>query len=144
MKIGFTGTRLGMTPKQKETLDEYLNGPDFDSDENHELHHGDCVGADYEAARIARFHFFHVVAHPASDVPSTLRGNAKSDVVLEPKPALERNQDIVDACDLLIACSSSMEEKLRSGTWHTFRCAVRARKRRIIIYPDGSREEHAQ
>ncbi len=44
MKVGFTGTRKGMTEFQKtevrRLLTEYMHGRDM------EAHHGDCIGAD--------------------------------------------------------------------------------------------------
>jgi hypothetical protein len=39
-KIGFTGTKDGMTDPQKSTLRDLLDGG------SGEFHHGDCVGAE--------------------------------------------------------------------------------------------------
>ena len=39
MKVGFTGTRLGMSQNQKEQFVLKLSELDV-----HEFHHGDCVG----------------------------------------------------------------------------------------------------
>lgn len=50
MKIGVTGTREGATDSQFIEVIEYLTSLGTD----HELHHGDCVGVDIEAASVAR------------------------------------------------------------------------------------------
>jgi len=88
-----------------------------------ELHHGDCVGADVEADSIARELELDVVVHPPSD--SRLRAFCArpGDVVWQPAPYLERNRDIVDSTDRLVAAPRSDEEELRSGTWATVRYA---------------------
>ena len=39
-----------------------------------------------------------------------------------PKPYLDRNRDIVDACEVLLATPDG-PERLRSGTWSTVRYA---------------------
>ena len=49
MKIGFTGSRTGMSDKQKEGLVIKLQEFSFS-----EFHHGDCKGADEEAHAIVR------------------------------------------------------------------------------------------
>jgi hypothetical protein len=58
----------------------------------------------------------------------------------ECKEYLDRNHDIVDSSDLLIAVSESTVEVLRSGTWATIRYAKKLRKPIKIIYPDGKVE----
>jgi hypothetical protein len=59
-----------------------------------------------------------------------------------PKPYLDRNKDIVKSCDLLIAFPNSKEEQIRSGTWSTMRFAKKIKRKMIIIFPDGSKEEY--
>ena len=44
MKIGFTGTQKGMTTAQAYSFIELISGMEID-----EFHHGDCIGADYNA-----------------------------------------------------------------------------------------------
>jgi len=50
MKVGFTGTQAGLTPKQKLELRSLLM--DY-RDDITEFHHGDCIGADADAHEIA-------------------------------------------------------------------------------------------
>ena len=54
---------------------------------------------------------------------------------LSPKPYLKRNHDIVDACDALIVLPKDPEKKeLRSGTWATYRYALKSPHKRILLF----------
>lgn len=135
MKIGFTGTRRGMTRLQAQEVFELLAIRFSPSLPPREVHHGDCIGADAEAHAIAEKCSYMTIAHPASDVAKKFRANTKATYVYEPQPALRRNHDIVDLCDVLIACPGEMHEILRSGTWATIRYAKSVGKDVRIIYP---------
>lgn len=136
MKIGFTGTRHGMSDAQAKTLCRIIDR----LKELDEFHHGDCVGADATASVLvfalkeAAFH--HI--HPASDVDYKNRAKCVGHFFYDPMPALQRNSEIVDACDLLVAVPEHYEEITRSGTWATIRQARKLGKPIVIIWPDGS------
>jgi hypothetical protein len=143
--VGFTGTQRGMTPEQKKNvLYELLSNGRRPS----VAHHGDCIGAD------ADFHYIvsrrlqvgdKIVIHPPVDPSKRAfmdRILFKCKVeVLVPKPYLERNHDIVDAADFMIATPGEREEQLRSGTWATIRYAKKRGVPLRIIYPDGTGED---
>lgn len=57
----------------------------------------------------------------------------------EPRPYIERNHDIVDACDVLVAIPGTEEQGLRSGTWATMRYAHKQGKRIEAVLPSGKR-----
>ena len=97
------------------------------------FHHGDCIGADATAHDYAANLKFHIVIHPPLDAKARAFKPGK---VLECKPYLVRNHDIVDVADTLIACPDG-PERLRSGTWATVRYALRQRKQVYLIWPDG-------
>jgi hypothetical protein len=129
MIIGFTGTRLGMNEKQKSYLHNYLTS----LTDAKEFHHGDCIGADEQAHDIARGLNINVYIHP----PIVQFARAfKTGTMYPAKSFIERNHDIVDSCDLLIATPNTRKEKLRSGTWATVRYARKQHKAIKIIYPD--------
>ena len=115
-----------MTDKQKldlrQTL-QYLHGM---------FHHGDCIGADWEANHIARCLNYGVEIHPPID--PRYRAWCSSMCVHICKPYLERNHDIVDVSHLLIACPAG-PETLRSGTWATVRYARKTSVPVIILEP---------
>lgn len=155
MKVGFTGTREGLTHEQ---YDQFGIGRIVLSFKPTEFHHGACVGADHYAAceidmsrddaavvfsRGADTYggwdgVCKIVAHPSNLKAATSElAISISDEVREPKPPLDRNRDIVDSTDILIACPKGPEER-RSGTWSTIRRARKLGRRIIIIYPDGS------
>jgi hypothetical protein len=131
--IGFTGTQKGMTTQQEETV-LYLLTPTASAQE--EFHHGDCVGADLQAAEIAHGLGYKIISHPP--INDSRRGwYEHNDVILPPKEYMLRNEDIADASETMIATPSTYGERNHSGTWATIRRA-RARKRLIyIVWPDG-------
>jgi hypothetical protein len=125
MIVGFTGTRKGMTDRQKKTLTvilEHLYTEDF--------HYGDCLGADEQAYSIAYDIGFVMISHPCNI--ENMRAHTLADEEWEIKEPLHRNQDIVNICNLLIAAPASLQEEQRSGTWATIRYA-RQRERPVII-----------
>lgn len=127
--VGFTGTQKGMSDSQKAQLRDTLERLEAKI-----IHHGGCVGADTECDDIVcqMSHIARVV-HP-SDMP-TKRGlwHAGAEV-LDAKLPLERNKDIVDACDILLAAPAQRHEIQRSGTWATVRYAKRTDKEVIILW----------
>ncbi len=128
--IGFTGTRKGMNKFQMlEVAKRFGWGTHF--------HHGDCIGADAEAALLAHDMGLIVICHPP--VKTRHRAYAKAHHTREPKDYLARNRAIVDSCDMLIATPAG-EEKLRSGTWSTIRYARRWGRHIYIVYPDSVQE----
>jgi hypothetical protein len=127
MHLGFTGTRAGMTLRQLEALAYELR-----RFEPGVLHHGDCKGADAQAAELATGIGWRTEAHPAN--LEQWRAYTPADVIHEPLPALERNHVIVQASHRVIACPDGPERR-RSGTWATIRYAQRAGWPILIILP---------
>lgn len=145
MKIGFTGARKPMTGDQFAALADLISGWQAT-----EVHHGECEGADWHVDVIVRLardggswqhRGIHpkLVAHPGVDKEgkSPFRAeDCRPDERREELPYIERNHNIVDETDLLIACVSGPERR-RSGTWATVRYAVKKNKPVHIIYPSG-------
>ena len=121
MIVGFTGTRHGMTDGQCECVVDMLEMLKCT-----EFHHGDCVGADSQAAHLVRLmDNIKIVCHPP--IKAVYRAHVPlrpQDIKLEAKEYIERNHDIVDACEHLLIAPNSNIEQLRSGTWATYRYAV--------------------
>lgn len=132
MIVGFTGTRRAITEAQRDALVDLVQ----ELEPIAEIHHGDCVGADAAFHRIAaNWSGCRFVVHPP-DQPA-LRARMPGDLVLPPKPYLERDADIVAASDVVIACPYERAEQRRSGTWATVRMARRAGVSLALVYPDG-------
>ena len=129
MKIGFTGTRRGMTNKQKDKVRELLKGCS-------EFHHGSCIGSDKEAGDIAVILGIEIILHPPLDTKNMAPCSGKE--VREPKSYGIRDKDIVDETEFLIAIPKGFSEELRSGTWQTVRYARKQGKKIFIICPDGT------
>lgn len=128
MKVGFTGSREGMTPRQKEAVRAWIHRQDVFL----ESHDGDCVGADFEFRQMVAeiYSDTKIVSHPCDLVG--MRAHGSADEIHRPLPPLVRNKNIVNACDVLLACPSG-PEKIRSGTWSTIRYA-RKRGTPVVIF----------
>jgi hypothetical protein len=98
-----------------------------------EVHHGDCIGGDTQVHDLAKAAGARRVVHPP--VSDRYRAFCNGEEVREPAPYLERDHNIVDETDLLLAAPKQYEEIRRSGTWATWRYANP--DRRIVVYPDG-------
>lgn len=133
MKVGFTGTRDGMTPIQAQFVYDEVRIL-----EPTEAHHGMCVGADEEFDELLGQTYVPLVhGHPPTDT-SLMAEGLSCDVLSEPKPYLQRNRDIVDQTEHLIAAPRGMTEEHRSGTWSTVSYARRLRRPITICWPDGT------
>lgn len=137
MKIGFTGTRLGMKDPQAEAFDNLVIKLFYESGKIREFHHGDCIGADKEARDlVSSLAGVWIHCHPCN--LEKFRAYTKYDRCYEVLPPIKRNKSIVDATDILIACPGGTTELHRgSGTWSTIRYARSQHKKIYIVYPDG-------
>ena len=107
-----------------------------------EVHHGDCVGADSRIHQIVEFlnkenpnYQIEIHIHPPTN--NSKRRFHVGHMNYEAKGYLVRNHDIVDACDVLIACPKTTKEQQRSGTWATWRYAKKTSTETYLIYPNG-------
>ena len=123
-----------MTKEQARKVFELLkeaNGTEF--------HHGNCVGSDEAAAAIAMGLGYKTIAHPG-DTPEW-QSTFVSDRYWLAKDNLERNKDIVNLTDHMIATPAQTTEiKRGSGTWQAIRYARRTKTPLDIIWPNGVRE----
>lgn len=139
-KIGFTGTREGVSAVQQDaflSLWETIKAP-------REWHHGDCIGSDDQITSCVGLHRAvhfrsnpQIVAHPGP-VQNLRARNSYSDIIRSEKPFLVRNCIIVDCTELLIATPLEMTEQSKGGTWYTIRYARKAGKALRIIWRDGT------
>ena len=102
--LGFTGTRYGLTDAQGLRLYDSLLA--LKRKENI-FRHGDCIGADAQAHDLASELGFHIIIHPGN---KGNRAYKKGHEILEPRVYLLRNMDIVDSCDILVACPAQKED----------------------------------
>lgn len=130
--LGMTGTRNPLSIKQLDWLDVVIAGCQ-------ELHHGACINAD-EAAHDAGVKLGRIVwVHPPTDqrlMMPTSKWRVPGVRVMPPRPYLERNRNIVDDTDALIAVPEGPERQT-GGTWYTVRYALSVGRVVTICYPDG-------
>lgn len=129
MKLGFTGTRRGLSELQVMVLARVLTA----------LHpkqflHGDCVGSDEAAHDLVRIiePTCEIILHPP--MKEGTRARTRPDKSHPPRPYLQRNRDIVDGCDILVATPGG-PERTRSGTWSTVRYAHKEGVPTIVVMP---------
>ena|SRR5262245_14670176 len=136
--VGFTGTRNKPTDYQEKRLLELFMF--LQSKGATALHHGDCVGADVLAHKLAiRAGFEVIYIHPPTDGKlraycDALGTPIKGGVLEAPRPYLTRNRDIVQSSAVLVAVPSR-DEIVRSGTWATVRYARECGMPIYLIFP---------
>lgn len=138
MKVGFTGTRTGMTSAQSDQVAYVLNLLGVT-----EFHHGDCVGADAEAHELARARGAYVVIHPPVD--EIHRAFCRyADETLPALTHFARNREIVKNTEVLVAAPPAMVELTQGGTWHTINYGKKQLRDVYICWPDGSLTKHCR
>ncbi len=130
MRIGFTGSRKGITVAQAETLERFLNQLSVT-----EVHHGDCVGADAELHQLSFRLSLNNIIHPPADARyrAYSKGASRNCTPLE---YLVRNKNIVMSTDVLVAAVQG-DERQRSGTWATVRYARKLKHPIAIVDATG-------
>lgn len=131
--IGFTGTRKGMTSIQREIVRSLV-----ESEAPKMAHHGDCLGADAEFNEICADIGIPTWLHPCNIDSQRAFCQRGVRYIEQAKPPLDRNHDIVDKSDMVIATPGTQHEIPRSGTWATIRYARKSKgKNLVIVLPDG-------
>jgi hypothetical protein len=135
ISIGFTGTRHGMTEAQHQGVVKLLSSVNALDVTAKVFHHGDCVGADLEAHKIAISLDYVVVVHPP--LKQDLRAFCEGVIIHPAKPYEQRNRDIVMASSLMIAAPPTEQEQSFGGTWQTVRFAREYNKPCKVVLPSG-------
>lgn len=105
------------------------------------MHHGDCLGADNDAASLAsQCGIYEIVSHPPT-VQTLRANNPHAKYTHQRKPYLVRNRDIVDATEILIVCPKEMQPAKSGGTWYTYFYALGKGRHVIVLWPDGGKTE---
>lgn len=129
MRIGFTGTRDGMSQSQKEQfvlLMQTLSPTEF--------HHGDCAGADAEAHDIVREFFPQVKIHVYPPRLNYMRAYKQGDILYDPDDYIPRDRRIVDSTEILIGAPKvTGDETTQSGSWYTIRYARKRQKPNYVL-----------
>lgn len=137
MILGMTGTRNPITNYQRVWLQSVIARAG-------QLHHGACVNADEDAHDEAVRSGAVIVVHPPADerlmMPKWKWSQRDCIYVMTAKPYLERNRDIVNDTDRMIALPDG-PERPNGGTWYTVRYALQVGKGVTICYPDGTVED---
>lgn len=129
--VGFTGSRKVMTYKQSRILFNLLQElkPDL-------VRHGDCIGSDALFHTMCLTTGIPIIIHPGN-IPGQRAYSTGAKLVLDERVPLDRNRDIVNMSDVIIATPKERKAVLRSGTWMTIRYAKKVGKPIYIVSPDG-------
>lgn len=135
VEIGYTGTRQGMTIEQHAALCKIMLCYHKTSGE-FRWHHGLCIGGDEQCHNLAKIFDFYIRGHPPTNekLIADLYGFQS---IASAKHYIERNHDIVDETEILIATPKEAQQILRSGTWATIRYAKKIGRRVVLIPPNG-------
>jgi len=132
LRMGFSGTRYGMTNGQSKKVAEIINW--F---RPQEFHHGDCIGSDAEAHEIVSKHeYIWTVGHPPID--DSKRAFCKFDQERLAQEYKARDRRIVIESNILVATPKDPFEVLHSGTWTTIRYGLEANIPVLIVRADGT------
>lgn len=132
MRLGFTGTKRGMTEVQKRVVSGFVQ-----LFQPVQAHHGDCVGADSDFHDIIRDIVPNclIVVHPPTEPRN--RAYRDGDRIRGPLPFMVRDDNIIRESTLMISTPEG-DEHLHSGTWATIRHTRNFNKGLIIVWPDGA------
>ncbi len=136
--LGFTGTRKGMTYLQRETVRTLI----IHLAETYgwlTVHHGACIGADAEFHNICMNlpHKYVMQIHQHLPRDPKLRAYLQGGLLEAPKDYDERNLDIVQASNFVIAAPLQEQPQIRGGTWQTIGFAQDAENLWRIVFPSG-------
>lgn len=104
---------------------------------------GLCLGGDDEFADICvklelRPRMIARPGRSAKGGNNDLLGDpCRHDEVLPQKPFLERNKDIVEWAEIVVACPFESELKTTGGTWFTVSFTMKKNKGLFVVWPDG-------
>ena len=136
VKVGFTGTRDKLEYSQVQRIEQFLNE---NLDDIEVCIHGGCLGADFIFHTMCKALKLKTEVYPGhpkyNEKDVSMQANIISTIRHEAKPFLWRNQDIVDGCDILIACPKDMSKK--GGTWYTIHYCQKRRKPVKLFLPMG-------
>lgn len=148
MIVGFTGTRKGLTDKQRDSLTSLITK----IIKPNEVHHGMCIGADEEFHKIIVDYeagsgvIVNIEGHPPTNKQYTMKYNEDEFFKIHfPRPYLDRNKDIVKQSQLLIVGPEG-PEVVRSGTWSTVRYLKSHNwvQDHYIVWPSGIIEKNGR
>jgi hypothetical protein len=117
-KLGFTGTRNGLSDNQRAWL-----ALEIQSNPPAKAGHGDCVGADGDFHDLLRLYAPSCEIHVWPSLFEGLRAFKKGDVMYEPEKAGVRDKHIVKFATHFVGCPPTDFEVQRSGSWQTLRMA---------------------
>lgn len=127
---------MGMKPAQLASVIELLRQNYW---VGNEFHHGDCIGADVQAASEADKKGYRIGVHPP--LSNKYRGFYHHyDFTYPPAEYLVRDRRIVQETEALIAAPHTAYEIVRSGTWTTVRYARELNRMIYVVKPDGAIE----
>jgi hypothetical protein len=151
IKLGFTGTRYGMTSSQLDSCTGIVQHLGISNDTNiTEIHHGDCIGADAEfdlliaegcgffPEQITRYIHQPIRTEHVANCANRNKEFYKDTVLETPLGHLMRNRKIVHACNVLIATPQQETDPGYGGTWYTYNFARKHNKLTYLVQPSGN------
>jgi hypothetical protein len=138
---GQTGTRDGATRLQLASVGWLWSRYPID-----DLHDGDARGVDAQLSGLAKvFGVPHVTMHPPINPKNRAFCGISDDpdetLVLPPKEYFERDRDVVNAAEVMVACPKqnweNEDRRMRGGTWYTIYFTRKQHLPLAIVWPNG-------
>lgn len=130
--VALTGARHGMTDEQRILVWQFLEKHDV-----YQCRHGDCLGADKEFHDLSLGLEIPIIIHPPISTSNRAWCSGSNVTVLDERPYLVRNHAMVDAVDVLLVTPYEAREQRRSGSWATWRYAIKKKRRTFLFTPCG-------
>lgn len=142
MKLGYTGTRRGMTISQWGTIQDLMTELWVPGKRN-EWHDGDAIGGDdqaHKSAEMLKSRFStELHGHPCNKPDQ--RAFNDFDFLHEIKAPLVRNRDMVNVTETFLAAPYEYKNVPRgSGTWATIRYCAQVERVTWLVWPNGKAE----
>ena len=107
IKLGFTGTLQGMSDAQRIAVRSIVNAVQMSITS---VHHGDCIGSDWDFHRIIRQDFSNIGVCRHPPIAENYRAYCDWDWTQIPEEYLTRDREIVHHSTIMLATPFELRE----------------------------------
>lgn len=131
MIIGFSGSRHGMSQRQREFVWDFLVKLKYVQF----VIHGDCIGADEIFHEMCETLRHRIEIYPSNNDKRRAWKIPTIGVIHDPMHPIQRNRIIVQQSTLILATPHTTVPVSGSGTWRTIGFGEEEHKKMIVVLP---------